>query len=136
MSDVVTYDNTTCPNCISMFRTPKILQCSHCLCLECITKMFAFQILKKEVEMSPSNIKARKIATNNITIQCPTCGEDTTLSKDCILDKELKTNENLADLCEKLRHLGIVCESCNEKQANTKCLNCDVAFCEPCFDEN
>jgi hypothetical protein len=98
--------------------------------------MFAFQILKKEVEMSPSNIKSRKVATNTIAIECPTCGEDTTLSKDCVLDKELKTNENLADLCDKLRHLGVVCESCNEKQANTKCLNCDVAFCEACFEEN
>lgn len=132
---VVSYDSATCPLCLNVFHTPKLLHCSHCLCLACVEKSFAFQVLKRDIELSPSNTRAKKV-TDTITILCPVCAEETILSKDCEIDKELKTNNNLHDVCSKLRELGVICESCGDKQATIKCLNCDVPFCESCFDLN
>ncbi|XP_019640452.1 PREDICTED: E3 ubiquitin-protein ligase TRIM33-like [Branchiostoma belcheri] len=112
-------DFLTCQICLETFRRPKILDCVHSFCEEC---------LKEYVKPGETEVK------------CPTCQRGTALKQDGGVSG-LKDNFFILNLVEtigarkKVQHSvdKIPCDSCGGTEAVvSRCLTCNDFLCESC----
>ncbi|KAI8517954.1 hypothetical protein Bbelb_039710 [Branchiostoma belcheri] len=111
-------DFLTCQICLQIFRRPKILDCLHSFCEEC---------LKEYVKPGETVVK------------CPTCQRDTPLKQNGV--PELKDNFFILNLVDtigarkKVQHSvdKLPCDSCAGKgEVVARCLRCNDFLCELC----
>ncbi|XP_078668871.1 E3 ubiquitin-protein ligase TRIM71-like [Branchiostoma floridae x Branchiostoma belcheri] len=114
-------DFLTCQICLETFRRPKILDCVHSFCEEC---------LKEYVKPGETEVK------------CPTCQRGTALKQDGGVSG-LKDNFFILNLVEtigarkKVQHSvdRVPCDSCGgteEAVVVSRCLTCNDFLCESC----
>lgn len=118
-------DFLECQICLDSFRRPKVLQCLHTFCQDCLLRM---------------------APTVQDTVVCPTCREQTPLHGEGVAD--LKNNfvlSNLLDLvtsiqkpledlpCGAPNGTTYTCSNCEDNSpASSRCLNCCEFLCEDC----
>ncbi|XP_019639587.1 PREDICTED: E3 ubiquitin-protein ligase TRIM56-like [Branchiostoma belcheri] len=112
-------DFLTCQICLETFRRPKILDCVHSFCEECLKEYL------KEGET---------------VVKCPTCQRDTAMKQDGGVSG-LKDNFFILNLVEtigarkKVQHSvdRLPCDSCGGTEAVvSRCLTCNDFLCESC----
>ncbi|XP_071792826.1 E3 ubiquitin-protein ligase TRIM56-like [Asterias amurensis] len=118
-------DFLECQICLETFKHPKVLQCLHTFCQNCLD------------QMAPDG-----------TVVCPTCRAETILPREGVMD--LKNNFVLANLLELVTSLqkplvgeitadgnfntSFMCSNCDESSAHatSRCLNCCEFLCVEC----
>ncbi|XP_022104610.1 E3 ubiquitin-protein ligase TRIM71-like [Acanthaster planci] len=118
----ITMDQVVCSICTNHFRQPKVLDCLHTFCLDCL----------QNLRQSPD------LNSNKLT--CPRCARETILNGSGITD--LPDNFAFSALVEEvamqdklLQGLGsgITCQACDEgNQAISRCMECDHFLCQEC----
>ena len=95
-----------CAVCLDFLREPKVLQCAHSFCTQCLSGILSSQ---KGVRQST--------AVRPVDLECPSCRHVTTLLNSGRVELDLRTNHNLKRLVqivseeEKSRTLK-VCSHC------------------------
>ena len=106
-------DHATCPVCLQLYKSPKVLPCQHSYCQECLIKLE----------------KDRKIT-------CPECRKITDIPAKGV--KDFPTNFTLTHLIDdfflRRQDRGEVnCEVCVEKDLVTSfCVTCSLFMCQTC----
>ncbi|XP_072181973.1 uncharacterized protein [Diadema setosum] len=106
--------NLECPICLTLYKQPKSLTCSHTFCKDCLQRISQTQSDKK-------------------TIACPICRKETPLPSGDV-DK-LQTNIPLSSLVEEVK---ITCPTCTLCEMDDKspavcyCPDCGKYMCKSC----
>ncbi|XP_033641552.1 E3 ubiquitin-protein ligase TRIM56-like [Asterias rubens] len=118
----ISAEHLECSICCSRYNHPKILDCLHSFCAPCLENYRRVQ--------HPSSVK----------LPCPLCRRDTPLPKEGVL-LGLKGNFNLTALVEEFtnqeslvrrQQSQIVCEVCEDEEANSRCIECKDYLCGEC----
>ena len=119
----ISHIHIECPICCTRFTDPKILDCLHCFCLNCLEELVGKQDLK----------------TDNIV--CPVCRQETAVSDkglsslaNCFFLSSLVDEVNRQEQCQGDTALPTTtCEGCVEGlEAISQCLECNAKFCQTC----
>ncbi|XP_038053715.1 E3 ubiquitin-protein ligase TRIM56-like, partial [Patiria miniata] len=118
----ISVDHLECSICTNRFRQPKLLDCLHSFCLQCLQELRQSQ--------DPSGTK----------LTCPLCRRETMLKGSGVAD--LPNNFAFSALVEEvtmqeklLKGQGseIKCQACDEEnQAISRCIDCDHFLCQEC----
>ncbi|XP_038051816.1 E3 ubiquitin-protein ligase TRIM56-like [Patiria miniata] len=121
--DKISQGHLECPICCCRFKDPKMLDCLHSFCLNCLEEI-----------MSKQDPEIRKIT-------CPFCRKETQVPDEGL--QSLSSSFFLISLADEINKqeqlLGEVlstsatCESCEEGQeAVSRCLDCKANICKKC----
>ncbi|XP_038054139.1 protein PML-like [Patiria miniata] len=115
-------DHLECSICTNRFRQPKLLDCLHSFCLQCLQELRQSQ--------DPSSTK----------LTCPLCRCETMLKGSGVAD--LPNNFAFSAMVEEVtmqekllegQGSEIKCQACDEEnQAISRCMNCDHFLCQEC----
>ncbi|XP_038053732.1 E3 ubiquitin-protein ligase TRIM71-like [Patiria miniata] len=118
----ISVDHLECSICTNRFRQPKLLDCLHSFCLQCLQELRQSQ--------DPSGTK----------LTCPLCRSETMLKGSGVAD--LPNNFAFSALVEEVtmqekllegQGSEIKCQACDEKnQAISRCMDCDHFLCQEC----
>ncbi|XP_038059604.1 E3 ubiquitin-protein ligase TRIM33-like [Patiria miniata] len=118
----ISQDHLQCAICLSRYNEPKLLDCIHSFCLNCLQH-------HRESE-----------GPNAMKIMCPLCRQETTLSRNSVED--LPTNLSLSALVEEFsiqeqllegQESQIQCQSCDDENwAISFCMECAHFMCQDC----
>ncbi|XP_038054528.1 protein PML-like [Patiria miniata] len=118
----ISVDHLECSICTNRFRQPKLLDCLHSFCLQCIQELRQSQ--------DPSGTK----------LTCPLCRRETMLKGSGVAD--LPNNFAFSALVEEVtmqekllegQGSDIKCQACDEEnQATSRCMKCDHFLCQEC----
>ena len=118
----ISKDHLECCICQERYKQPKILECLHSFCEQCLEKYY-----RSKYRDAP-------------TIPCPVCRKETVLPETRI--QGLKTNFHLIGMVEdftlqeKVACSGdaqVACETCDEgNEATHRCLDCAQNICPNC----
>eukprot|EP00057_Strongylocentrotus_purpuratus_P005596 XP_003731345.1 PREDICTED: tripartite motif-containing protein 45-like [Strongylocentrotus purpuratus] len=106
--------NLECPVCLSFFKEPKILTCSHTFCKGCLQSFLDFQ---------PDEQK----------LSCPVCRKETVVTDGEV--SRLQTNLTVRALVEDVQTQVQVCSNCDSEDkalAVVYCKDCGDYLCESC----
>ncbi|XP_038050929.1 E3 ubiquitin-protein ligase TRIM71-like [Patiria miniata] len=123
--DKISQGHLECPICCCRFTNPKMLDCLHSFCLNCLEEMMSKQ--KSETER----------------ITCPVCRRETqtpdgglqSLSSSFFLISLVDEINKQEKLLGKALSACTTCESCEEglgHDAISRCLDCKANFCKKC----
>ncbi|XP_038053695.1 E3 ubiquitin-protein ligase TRIM71-like [Patiria miniata] len=118
----ISVDHLECSICTNRFRQPKLLDCLHSFCLQCLHDLIQSQ--------DPSGTK----------LTCPLCRRETMLKGSGVAD--LPNNFAFSALVEEVtmqekllegQGSEIKCQACDEEnQAISRCMDCDNFLCQEC----
>ncbi|XP_038054682.1 E3 ubiquitin-protein ligase TRIM56-like [Patiria miniata] len=118
----ISVDHLECSICTNRFRQPKLLDCLHSFCLQCLHELRQSQ--------DPSGTK----------LTCPLCRHETMLKGSGVAD--LPNNCAFSALVEEVtmqekllegQGSEIKCQNCKEEnQAISRCMDCDHFLCQEC----
>ncbi|XP_038054652.1 E3 ubiquitin-protein ligase TRIM71-like [Patiria miniata] len=118
----ISVDHLECSICTNRFRQPKLLDCLHSFCLQCLQELRQSQ--------DPSGTE----------LTCPLCRRETMLKKSGVAD--LPNNFAFSALVEEVamqekllegQGSKIKCQACDEEnQAVSRCTDCDHFLCQEC----
>ncbi|XP_038053708.1 E3 ubiquitin-protein ligase TRIM71-like, partial [Patiria miniata] len=118
----ISVDHLECSICTNRFRQPKLLDCLHSFCLQCLQELRQSQ--------DPSGTK----------LTCPLCRCETMLKGSGVAD--LPNNFAFSALVEEVtmqekllegQGSEIKCQACDEEnQAISRCMDCDHFLCQEC----
>ncbi|XP_038058800.1 tripartite motif-containing protein 10-like [Patiria miniata] len=119
----ISQDHLECSICSCRYKQPKVLDCLHSFCLNCLQELIEWQ--------GPDSTK----------LTCPLCRRDTKLKGNDVT--ALPTNFTLGALVEEFtmqeqlldegQGSEIKCQSCDEgNEAVSRCMNCDSFLCLEC----
>ncbi|XP_038053716.1 E3 ubiquitin-protein ligase TRIM71-like [Patiria miniata] len=118
----ISVDHLECSICTNRFRQPKLLDCLHSFCLQCLQELRQSQ--------DPSGTK----------LTCPLCRRETMLKGSGVAD--LPNNFSFSALVEEVtmqekllegQGSDIKCQACDEEnQAISRCMDCDHFLCQEC----
>ncbi|XP_038054663.1 E3 ubiquitin-protein ligase TRIM71-like [Patiria miniata] len=118
----ISVDHLECSICTNRFRQPKLLDCLHSFCLQCLQELRQSQ--------DPSGTK----------LTCPLCRHETMLKGSGVAD--LPNNFAFSALVEEVtmqemqlegQGSEIKCQACDEEnQAVSRCMDCDHFLCQEC----
>ncbi|XP_038053690.1 protein PML-like [Patiria miniata] len=118
----ISVDHLQCSICTNRFRQPKLLDCLHSFCLQCLQELRQRQ--------DPSGTK----------LTCPLCRCETMLKGSGVAD--LPNNFAFSAMVEEVtmqekllegQGSEIKCQACDEEnQAISRCMNCDHFLCQEC----
>ncbi|XP_038053724.1 E3 ubiquitin-protein ligase TRIM71-like, partial [Patiria miniata] len=118
----ISVDHLECSICTNRFRQPKLLDCLHSFCLQCLQELRQSQY--------PSGTK----------LTCPLCRRETMLKGSGVADlpnifafsalvEEVTMQEKLLEG----QGSEIKCQNCDEEnQAVSRCMDCDHFLCQEC----
>ena len=113
-------DQLTCGICLDSYTEPKLLQCFHVFCKQCLERLV---------------VRDRQ----GITLQCPSCRRSTLLPPTSV--SGLQTAFYLNNLFEVRDAIGKVkepqktqCEKCKKRVATSFCRNCGQFICARCTE--
>ncbi|XP_038053718.1 protein PML-like [Patiria miniata] len=120
----ISVDHLECSICTNHFRQPKLLDCLHSFCLQCLHG------LRQSQDPSGTGTK----------LQCPLCRRETMLKGSGVAD--LPNNFAFSALVEEVtmqkkllegQGSEIKCQACDEEnQAISRCMDCDHFLCQDC----
>ena len=118
-----------CMICFTRFTNPKILQCGHSFCEECLQRDHN------------ANQPEHRCPSGNIP--CPTCRELTLIPENGItgLRNDFRTNK-IEEILQKMNvHSNRnLCHPCKSKEllviAKIYCVSCNVSYCDECHDKH
>ncbi|KRY41968.1 E3 ubiquitin-protein ligase TRIM33 [Trichinella spiralis] len=128
----------TCPVCLKSFNNPRLLDCLHTLCEECIVAL-----LEGKADSENDSFKALEPSKCNFkpppgVVRCPVCNQDTNVGNDVRWVKHLvrdylasrhKTGQSAETGTKEAS-----CESCKAKRAAVAgCYDCENFLCDNCF---
>ncbi|KAG7463560.1 hypothetical protein MATL_G00177840 [Megalops atlanticus] len=132
--ECVVNDKVVCRVCKHFYRDPKILPCLHTFCAECIRQLEPFSVSgingKAVLSQDPPYLRDQ----HAVTILCPECDSEVDLpptgvdglTPDHLALDEVFLETLLSEKCE------LVCDLCNEGDAEKRCAVCSVNLCEFC----
>ncbi|XP_038064823.1 uncharacterized protein LOC119735190 [Patiria miniata] len=116
----ISRDHLECGICHERYQTPKILNCLHSFCENCL-------------------LSYQKTLECTSVIPCPVCRRDSQLPSDGV--SGLKTNFHLKEIVEdfalkeKLTQKGrqkILCDLCEQQESQVRCMDCSLVLCNQC----
>ena len=121
-------DLLQCAICLEPFTNPKMLQCGHTFCEECLQSFY-------DANQQTRHAQLRKLS-------CPTCREVTSVPADGIdgLRNDFKVHkmkDAFGRMTIRKRHKANVCDPCRAHKkivvAKGYCSRCKVNYCEECL---
>ena len=116
-------DQLTCAICLDAFKDPKLLQCFHVYCKECLKKLV---VQDKE---------------GKISLRCPTCRKSTHLPQGSTVSNlqpafHIHHLFDIQDAFEKVKEpQKVVCGKCKDtRSATSYCRHCGEFICATCVD--
>ncbi|XP_071804494.1 uncharacterized protein [Asterias amurensis] len=125
--DEISQDHLECPICSERFKQPKLLECSHSFCLECLQQL-------------------RENRSSTTRLSCPVCRKETLLKQNGI--DGLKADFKTSSLIEAIEKQEIQLKQLLEKEVVTKCSkhtdkdltmfcnNCKKLICTTCISKD
>jgi hypothetical protein len=117
-------DSLECPVCLSLYEDPKLLNCGHTICANCVNGLLD-NFRPKPIDW----LYLKNLSTSN-SVSCPECR-----SLSILPAQGLPTNYRLVDLVTKLASAGFrdshPCETCHKKtpvQELFTCKTCEYTF--------
>ncbi|XP_038054680.1 E3 ubiquitin-protein ligase TRIM71-like [Patiria miniata] len=118
----ISVDHLECSICTNRFRQPKLLDCLHSFCLQCLQELRQSQ--------DPSGTK----------LTCPLCRHETMLKGSGVADlpnnfafSALEEEVTMQDKLLEGQGSVIKCQACDEEnQAISRCMDCDHFLCQEC----
>ena len=117
----ISKDHLECPVCMNIYTQPKLLDCLHSFCLNCLQEL-----------------RDRQDKDNRM-LTCPVCRHVTILTEKEVAglpnDYTLSATVEEVTLQEKLQGQGseIKCQACDEgNKAISRCMDCDHFLCQEC----
>ena len=115
-------DQLTCAICLDAFKDPKLLQCFHVYCKDCLQRLVVQDQL------------------GQLSVRCPTCRQSTLLPQKTTDVSGLQSAFHIQHLLEiqntleKLKEPNKVkCEKCNkDRSATSYCRDCGKFICDAC----
>ena len=118
----ISQDHLECAICSDRFTEPKVLDCLHSFCLQCL--------LKLQERQEPDNAK----------VHCPLCRRETSLNMKGVAG--LPNNFKLSALVEEFalqeklmegQGSEVKCQNCDDgNHAVSRCMDCDNFLCQEC----
>ncbi|XP_022096185.1 uncharacterized protein LOC110982220 [Acanthaster planci] len=119
----ISTDHLECSICTNRFSQPKVLDCLHSFCSNCLVQLLA----RESLSQRPGS-----------TLKCPLCRRETTTND----VRELPDNFTLSALVEEVtiqeklledQGAEITCQACEEENpAEAMCIDCDHFLCREC----
>ena len=117
-------DQLTCTICLDAFKEPKMLQCFHVYCKDCLQRLV---------------VQDRQ---GQVSFSCPTCRQSTILPPDTdvsSLQSAFHVNHlfEIQEALEKLKDpCKLQCEKCSKRTRTVQsfCRDCGQFLCERCFE--
>ena len=113
-------DQLTCAICLDAFKSPKLLQCFHVYCKNCLQNLVV------------------KDQQGQLSLRCPTCRQSTLLPNDVAGLQSAFHIYHLFDIQDALRKVQdpqkVLCEKCtkSEQIATSFCRDCGKFICDLC----
>ena len=113
-------DQLTCGICLDSYTEPKLLQCFHVFCKQCLERLV---------------VRDRK----GLSLQCPSCRRSTLLPPTSVSGLQtafyLNNLFEIRDAIEKVKEpQKIQCEKCKKRVATCFCRNCGQFICARCTE--
>ena len=108
-------EELSCSICFNIFNEPKVLDCQHIYCMQCLDKL----------------------VDNQATIKCPECRQFTTVPQGGLTN--LKSNPHLKsmiEICKEVMEKGIsisMCKAHEGERLNFFCVTCETSVCRDCL---
>ena len=117
-------DQLVCSICLESFTDPKLLQCFHVFCNDC---------LKPMVQLEDQN---------RLSLRCPNCRRSTLLPENGVFGLQPAFHiHHLFEIQDALRKVKqgqegqrTQCEKCKKREANGFCRDCGKFVCETCIE--
>ncbi|KAL8591569.1 hypothetical protein ACOMHN_055536 [Nucella lapillus] len=116
----------TCSLCLDIFRTPKLLHCSHTFCQRCLEKL----ISHIRTPHSSSAAAAAAVVAPTIVFQCPNCRKGMVVPKGGV--RAMQTNFYLLPEDLVKARDGLSCLSHPDQDMDMFCEDCRVPMCLKC----
>ena len=116
-------DQLECSICLDPFTDPKLLQCFHVICKECLEPL----VLRDQ---------------HGLSLRCPNCRRSTLLPANSVSDLQPAFHVHhlfeIRDALQKVKQgqegQNIRCEKCNKREVNGFCRDCGKFVCEICME--
>ncbi|XP_071787249.1 uncharacterized protein [Asterias amurensis] len=116
-----------CPICLSRFTDPKILDCLHNFCFNCLQELTDKQDPKTDIIICPMCKKETSIPDGGLS-GLLSCFFLSSLIDDVI---------NLEGQKEDINPPVLACEGCDEGlEAVSRCVDCDANYCKTCLENH
>ncbi|XP_007894049.1 tripartite motif-containing protein 45 [Callorhinchus milii] len=125
---------TKCSVCNHLYRDPRILPCLHTLCLECVRGLKQFSIPRAQREDDRGPGVSVDHCGPEAVILCPVCDCEVDLpvaGVEALTSNQLILNEVLLERIQRADS-GLVCDLCNDGDAERRCDMCCVNLCDFC----
>ncbi|KAJ8407425.1 hypothetical protein AAFF_G00279990 [Aldrovandia affinis] len=123
-----------CRVCKHFYRDPKILPCLHTFCAECIRQLEPFSVAAVNGKDVPSRDSSRRRDQHSVTVLCPECDSEVDLPRagvDGLTTDHLVLDEVFLETLLS-ENYELVCDLCNEGDAEKRCAVCSANLCEFC----
>ncbi|KAM9447288.1 E3 ubiquitin-protein ligase TRIM45-like isoform 1-T1 [Salvelinus alpinus] len=131
--DVVINARAVCRVCKCLYREPKIMQCLHTFCADCVRQLEPFS-----VSSGVHNGKAVPLEgeppSSAVTVLCPECDSEVDIplsGVDGLTTDHLALDEVFLETL--MSKNSVVCDLCNDGDAEKRCEVCSVNLCEFCI---
>ncbi|KAK6309774.1 hypothetical protein J4Q44_G00196550 [Coregonus suidteri] len=131
--DVVINARAVCRVCKCLYREPKIMQCLHTFCADCVRQLEPFS-----VSSGVHNGKAVPLEgeqpSSAVTVLCPECDSEVDIplsGVDGLTTDHLALDEVFLETL--MSKNSVVCDLCSDGGAEKRCEVCSVNLCEFCI---
>ncbi|XP_041700420.2 tripartite motif-containing protein 45 [Coregonus clupeaformis] len=131
--DVVINARAVCRVCKCLYREPKIMQCLHTFCADCVRQLEPFS-----VSSGVHNGKAVPLEgeqpSSAVTVLCPECDSEVDIplsGVDGLTTDHLALDEVFLETL--MSKNSVVCDLCSDGDAEKRCEVCSVNLCEFCI---
>ncbi|KAJ8346855.1 hypothetical protein SKAU_G00282560 [Synaphobranchus kaupii] len=132
--DGVVNTRVVCRVCKHFYRDPKILPCLHSFCAECIRQLEPFSVSVVNGKDGSAQHSSHLRDQHSVTVLCPECDSEADLPPagvDGLTTDHLALDEVFLETLLS-ENYELVCDLCNEGNAEKRCAVCSANLCEFC----
>lgn len=124
-----------CRVCKRLYREPKILPCLHSFCADCVRQLEPFSVSGESNDGKVVSLDGESPSHEGhaVTVLCPECDSEVDIpvsGVDGLTTDHLALDEVFLETL--MSENSVVCDLCNDGEAEKRCEVCCVNLCEFC----
>lgn len=130
--DVVVNARAVCRVCKCLYREPKIMQCLHTFCADCVRQLEPFSVSSGVHNGKAVPLEGEPLSSA-VTVLCPECDSEVDIplsGVDGLTTDHLALDEVFLETL--MSKNSVVCDLCSDGDAEKRCEVCCVNLCEFC----